>query len=162
MLSFGLEGQCWWKWLVTLHSWLCSDAGRAGCPSLGGSGLQDPRGRTREAAPGRQGSTREAGPAAPTACPPAPHPTRAKPQMRATSDAGSGGGRVGQSEGAGHKRARVRHPAGAGISSVATVGGGPPGKGWEPLQYANVPWEFSHHQVLLTGGQQAAEGPQHG
>lgn len=69
---------------------------------------------------------------------------------------------MGQSEGAGHKRARVRHAVGAGISSVTTVGGGPPGKGWEPLQYANMPWEFSHHQVLLTGGQQAAEGPQHG
>lgn len=67
---------------------------------------------------------------------------------------------MGRREGAGHKRARVRHPVGAGTSSVTTVGGGPPGKGWEPLQYANVPWEFNHHQVLLKGMQQAAEGTQ--
>lgn len=58
------------------------------------------------------------------------------------------------------KQARVRHPVGAGTSSVAAVGGGPPRKGWEPLQYANAPWEFNHGQVLLKGRQQAAEGLQ--
>lgn len=67
---------------------------------------------------------------------------------------------MGRREGAGHKRAKVRHPVGAGTSSVATVGGGPPGKGWEPLQYANALWEINHHQVFLKGRQQAAEGPQ--
>lgn len=90
-------------------------------------------------------SIQDAEPDGLTAYPPELYSTSTKPTTTASSNVGSGGGRVGQEEGSGHKGARVRHPVGAGISSVTTVGGGPPGKGWELLQYANTLWEFNHH-----------------
>lgn len=65
---------------------------------------------------------------------------------------GSGGGKVGRREGAGHERARVWQPVGAGTSSVTTVGGGPPRKGWEPLQYANTLWEFNSTRFCSKTG----------
>lgn len=169
-LLCGLGDQHCWKWLVitgmTLRPWVCRDAGRAGCLSPSGSGMQDPRDagpegcrNPRDAGPQGMEDLQDAGPAGLSACPPALYPIRTKPSTRARDDMGRGGGRVGRREGAGHKRARVRHPVGAGTSSVATVGGGPPGEGWELLQYANVPWELNHHQVLLKGRQRAVEGP---